>query len=202
MAIIKYFLGIIMKRHFILVSLLLVICSNISFSQTFQFTRETIEILIDSNHAAVTGIYHFRNNWNQELTRSLFYPFPISDILFYPDIIQVFNSDNNPLPFKKSSKGIQFNITSQPNSEISVKVKYSQRFLSDEMQYILKSTQSWKHPLLKAEYKILVPLEFELQEISLPITSKDLNSAYNIFYIYKENFMPDNDLIIKWAGRE
>jgi hypothetical protein len=191
-----------MKRYYLVSLLALLGNSNVVLSQTFQFIRESIEIVIGNDYTTVTGVYEFRNNSNQDITRSLFFPFPINDVLHYPDSIQVFDEKNNSILFKKSSKGIHFSISSPPNSEISIKVKYTQRFLSNEVRYILKSTQTWKQPLEKAEYKILLPLEFELQEISLTLDKQDLNSAYNIFYIHKENFMPDKDLIIKWAGRK
>ena len=120
----------------------------------------------------------------------------------YPDSIQVFDLDNKPVPYKKSSKGVHFGVTVPPDSEISVKVKYSQKLLSNEMLYILKTTQSWKYPLRKAEYKIMLPIKFELKEISLQPFNQKSDSAYNTFYIHKENFMPVDDLIIKWEGRE
>ncbi len=187
-----------MKRYY--VSLLVFLgSSNVVLSQTFQFTREGIEIIIAIDYAAVTGIYQFRNNSNQDITRSLFYPFPVKDVLLYPDTIQVFDEKNNSIIFRKSSKGIRFSISCAPDTETSVKVHYIQRLLSNEMQYILKSTRSWKQPLLETEYKILLPLEFKLQEISLPSNKQDSNATHNIFYICKENFMPEGDLIIKWA---
>src|SRR3989339_150088 len=88
-----------------------------------------------------------------------------------------------------------------PDSETTIKVSYRQKLTSEEMKYILTSTQSWKQPLEKAEYKILLTKKFELTNLSLKPDKKDSNSTYNIYYITKENFMPETDLIVKWARR-
>jgi hypothetical protein len=70
------------------------------------------------------------------------------------------------------------------------------------MKYILITTQQWKHPLRKAEYIISLPAEFELQNISIAPDRSDSDSTHNIYYITKENFMPDTDLIVTWARRK
>ncbi len=69
------------------------------------------------------------------------------------------------------------------------------------MKYILTSTQNWIHPLEKAVYKILLPKEFYLKDISIKPYKKDSDSTYNIYIINKENFMPETDLIVVWARR-
>ena len=191
-----------MKRCPIISLLVFIVNLNFLQGQSFQFIRESIDIVIGDKYAAVTGIYYFRNNFNQEITKPIFYPFPINNILPYPDSIRVFDLKDNLIHFNKSSNGIHFTVYVPADSEISIKVKYSQKLLSNEMMYILKTTQNWKHPLLKAEYKISILKEFELKEISLEPYNRESNSSYNIFYIYKENFMPIDDLIIKWEGGE
>jgi len=170
--------------------------------QPIRFSEENIEILINDEYAIVNGKYTFRNKSNEEVNRTLFYPFPINQFLTYPDRIEVFDQDNKIIPFSKSSSGMYFSLIVPPKEESIIKVTYSQKLLSNEMKYILTTTQNWKSPLQKAEYKISLPLEFELKGLSLKADSIYSNSTYNIYYINKENFMPDKDLIIKWIRRE
>lgn len=172
-----------------------------SISQPLQFSEERIEIKIYDGYAIVNGNYSFKNNSIQMLNRTLFYPFPVSESFPYPDSIYIFNY-NEAVSFSKSSTGIYFSITVLTDSVTSVRISYRQKINSDEMKYILTSAQQWKKPLQKAEYIISLPLEFELQSLSLNPYEIESNTTNNIYYINKNNFMPETDLIITWARRE
>ena len=188
------------------INLIFLSCIIISFSTTISkplhFSKEKIDIKIDEGLAIVNGTYTFINKSKNVLTRTLFYPFPVDKSFIYPDSIFVSDQNNKPIPFTKSSSGIYFSITAFTDSEATVKVTYLQRITSNEMKYILTSTQQWKQPLQKAEYKISLPIEFDLKSLSLKPDKENSNSTHNIYYITKENFMPETDLIITWARRE
>ena len=175
--------------------------NNTILPQPLLFSEEAIEIKIYDGYTIVNGDYTFKNKSKNELTRALFYPFPVNLTSSYPDSIFVFVQDNKAISFTRSSTGIHFSIKVLPDSETTIKVSYRQKLTSEEMKYILTSTQSWKQPLEKAEYKILLTKKFELTNLSLKPDKKDSNSTYNIYYITKENFMPETDLIVKWARR-
>jgi hypothetical protein len=172
---------------------------NTTISQPIHFTNETIEIKIYDGYAIINGSYIFVGN-NKVTT--LFYPFPVNQYYAYPDSIFVTDLNNKEIRYTKSSSGIYFSISTLPDSETVIKVSYKQRLTSDEMKYILITTQQWKHPLRKAEYIISLPAEFELQNISIAPDRSDSDSTHNIYYITKENFMPDTDLIVTWARRK
>jgi hypothetical protein len=175
---------------------------NITSAQPLQFSKEYIEIRISEDYSFINGAYTFSNNSNDIITRTLFYPFPVSKTNSYPDSIFVFNKDNKEIPFAKSSSGIYFTIEALPHSETVIKVLYVQKLFSDEMKYILTSTQQWIQPLQTAEYKILLPKEFELKSISLNPFNKVHDPVYNIYYIIKENYMPETDLFVSWIRRK
>ena len=188
-----------------IVSLIFLFSIIITFSKTasqsLHFSKETIEVKIYNIFAEVNGIYTFNTNSQKELRRTLFYPFPVNEYSF-PDSIFITDLNNKTIPFKKTSSGIYFSITAISDSETTIKIFYRQRISSDEMRYILTSTQQWKQPLQKAEYKILLPKEFELKSLSINPYQMDSDSTHNIYYINKENFMPETDLIVTWARRE
>jgi len=128
---------------------------NISFkialAQTLQFSSEAIEITISDGYAVVNGDYTFNNISENEINRTLFYPFPVSQSYPFPDSIFISDKNNKKIPFIKSSSGIYFSINIPSDSETAIKISYYQKLNSDEMKYILTSTQKWKHPLQKAE---------------------------------------------------
>jgi len=178
---------------------------NISFkialAQTLQFSSEAIEITISDGYAVVNGDYTFNNISENEINRTLFYPFPVSQSYPFPDSIFISDKNNKKIPFIKSSSGIYFSINIPSDSETAIKISYYQKLNSDEMKYILTSTQKWKHPLQKAEYKILLPKEFNLINLSLKPDKENSDLINNIYIVNKQNFMPDVDLIVTWARR-
>jgi len=174
---------------------------NIILSQPLQFAKEKIEVKIYNGYAVVTGDYTFTNKNKNKLRSTLFYPFPVNQSHFYPDTISVYDQHNKTILFTKSSTGIYFRISVFPDSGTTISVKYSQRISSDTMKYILTSTQTWKHPLEKAEYIVSLPKQFDLKDISIKPYKKDSDSTDNIYIINKQNFMPETDLIIVWARR-
>jgi hypothetical protein len=189
--------GILKLTFFLLTAL----SYNITLSQPLQFAKEKIEVKINEGYSVVTGNYTFLNKNKNELRSTLFYPFPVSLSLSYPDTISAYDQNHKAIPFTKSSAGIYFNIRMPADSETTVNVKYCQKTSSDTMKYILTSTQNWIHPLENAEYKIMLPKEFDLEDISIKPYKKDSDSTNNIYIINKENFMPETDLIIVWARR-
>jgi len=179
----------------------LIISFKIALAQTLQFSSEAIEITISDGYAVVNGDYTFNNISENEINRTLFYPFPVSQSYPFPDSIFISDKNNKKIPFIKSSSGIYFSINIPSDSETAIKISYYQKLNSDEMKYILTSTQKWKHPLQKAEYKILLPKEFNLINLSLKPDKENSDLINNIYIINKQNFMPERDLIITWARR-
>ena len=191
-----------MKGNLNLTFLLFIALShNIILSQPLQFAKEKIEVKICDGYAVVTGDYIFINKNKKEITRTLFYPFPVNLSFSYPDTISVYDQNNKSISFTKSSAGIYFGVKVPADSETKVNVKYSQRISSDTMKYILTSTQNWIHPLKKAEYEIILPKEFDLKDLSIKPYKKDSDSTNNIYIINKQNFMPETDLTVTWARR-
>ncbi|RPI74333.1 MAG: DUF4424 domain-containing protein [Ignavibacteriales bacterium] len=193
-------------KHQGIVKLILLLPILISFSKTipqsFYFSEEIIEIKIYEDYADVYGAYLFKSNSESDIKSTLYYPFPVSDSYPYPEEIKVFDKYYNEIHFTELSSGIYFSISLLPDSVSLIKVFYRQKLNTQTMKYILTTTRQWKRPLEKGEYVISLPEEFELKTLSLTPYSREIKSSRNIFHIKKENFMPETDLIISWAGRK
>ncbi len=57
---------------------------NIILSQPLQFAKEKIEVKVFNGYSVVTGDYTFINKNKKEITRTLFYPFPVNNLFFSP----------------------------------------------------------------------------------------------------------------------
>ena len=57
-------------------------------SQNIQFFREDLNFRLEENQFYVDGLYYFRNLTDQDVNRTLFYPFPADSI--YGEVDSIF----------------------------------------------------------------------------------------------------------------
>jgi hypothetical protein len=148
---------------------------------------------IDSGRVAVSGTYYFKNLTNQTKTAKIFYPFPIDEYHYYPDLILVSGFD-----YTKTDSGISFIMKFKPLSLESLAVFYEQRLTNTQARYILTTTQRWQNPLVKARFIINVPENFTAIQLAYPPDSSIKKDNRIYYYIMKKNFMPKKDLIVTW----
>lgn len=189
-------------KTLILFTSLIVVFNQTARSQIPQFVKEKIELTIYEDVCRIEGHYIFRNNETTHIKRSLFYPFPIDSTLFYPDSIKIINvKENENISFIQSKSGIYFPIEILAKKAVFYKVIYSQKVKNNQIEYILTSTQKWGKPLEQAQFIIKLPLKLDLKYLSYKYDEKIEENNFIIFKIHKKNFMPEKNLIVKWAER-
>ena len=181
----------------------LLFCSlfwQFALGQSLQFFGEKIEVTIHEEHVELRGEYHFKNHSTQPVRRTLFYPFVIHSDLPYPDNVSI-SHDEESITFSRQNAGINFSITVPPESSAVYIVYYSQKTPANKMEYILTTTQRWKQPLGFAEYIIKLPQLFLLKYLSLSPSEIAVDGNYQIYSVFKDNYMPNSNLIVEWARR-
>jgi hypothetical protein len=169
--------------------------------QSLQFYGEKIEICILGDNALVTGEYYFRNNTSHPIRRTLYYPFVINQNLPWPDSISVYQvSEKKSLTCRKAKEGILFTLQVPADSRVIYKVTYRQQTPNQKMEYILTTTQKWGHPLVFAEYSIILPKEFKLLDISLVPDSSQSIKHKQIIKINRQNYLPTKNLTLYWKS--
>ena len=61
----------------------------LSYTQTPQFVKEKIEVLINNGYYQINGDYYFHNSLPAWIKRNLFYPFALSSNLAFPDFVEI-----------------------------------------------------------------------------------------------------------------
>ncbi len=158
-----------------------------------RFISEEIKIAIDSFQATVVGTYHFKNLTNQSKTAKIFYPFPIDEFHYHPDLILIAGLD-----YTKSDTGITFLMEFKPMTTESLSILYRQGLKDKQFRYILLTTKHWQKPIKEAKFIISLPEEFRLTQLSYKPDSLNQQDRRQYYYITKKNFMPQKDLIITW----
>lgn len=176
--------------------------NNFFVNYPIEFFKESVEIFVDSETVIVNGKYYLKNNGILEENFFLFYPFPTNNRNKYPDEIYVHKSQNNQLEnkidFNKLENGITCNIFVSSQSVICLRIKYKQKIYSKEATLILVTARFWPKTIEYAEFKVNLPVEFKNVNLSYKIDKiKTVRDRIN-YYIFRENFIPDNDLTISW----
>ena len=67
------------------------------------------------------------------------------------------------------------------------------------MEYILTTTKKWGRPLEFIEFIIKIPESYQLINLSFPYLYRKNENQNNFYYIKKENFMPEQNLMVEWG---
>jgi hypothetical protein len=166
-----------------------------------EFNSESIAIALQEHACQVTGVYHFQNNSTRPVTDfPLFYPFPVTPELPFPDSIQVVSGRTGAaVPFSRIGSGIVFHIDVSPMGRSTYTVHYRQPAPARRFEYILETTQQWKQPLARAEFKITLPKTWTVTDLSLDYDRTQEGDSAITYTITRQEFMPDANLIIQWG---
>ncbi|MCK4256349.1 DUF4424 family protein [candidate division WOR-3 bacterium] len=158
-----------------------------------QFYREDIHVWIDEGEVTVEGVYYYRNRTDKPRTLRLLYPFPIDSLHLYPHEINVLNSD-----YKKTKKGITYDIVFEPKGLSTSTVVYKQKILSKNAKYILTTARTWKEPIKQARFVVSLPEDFECVSMSYEPDSIINKFGRIFYYVDEEELFPYKDIDIVW----
>ena len=170
-------------------------------AQPLTFTRERIEVSVINNISWVKGTYHFVNQGPLDLRHSFYYPFSFANHQSKPLSISVQDlSNQGKIPFTELSESVLFSMLIPGNHEKIFQVVYCQAVPDSAFEYILRTTEAWHKPLEHAEYVITLHNGYRLKSSSLPFDYKSVRGDSISYFITREAFMPEKNLLIKWGG--
>jgi adenine-specific DNA methylase len=165
---------------------------GIAPKRSIQFFKQEIFIKVDSGNFYLEGEYWFKNRTKSHKNRRYFYPFPIDSLHLYPYEIKMTGAK-----FKRTPDGVIFDLSFKPKEIKKVNVKYNQKILTNDAEYILTTTQYWGEPLEITKIKISIPKNVEVTLSFEPDTIWKEKERL-IYYIDRKEFFPDRNLHIKW----
>ncbi len=154
-----------------------------------DFKAERINCLITGDTMRVNATYYMRSEPGSKFC--LLYPLPQEGTDFSVDSTK--NCDLEP-------RGEIWVMCMEFGADtmLEIGVAYKQRFPGGVFRYITTTTQAWGKPLEWAEFSVTTPWKASL---SYPPNEKPraLANGYYLYSIRIENFMPEEDFIIKRA---
>jgi len=170
-------------------------CSN---SQTpLQFLKERVHVKLSDGQATVKGWYYIRNGLPQSQDVFLYYPFAINEHQGPPVEVKI----SEPV-LEKSVQGFSFLVHLNPCRARWVKVSYKQPLYGEQFTYILTTTARWGRALEQASFRIKVPVGWEDVSVSYPADRVRTQGTSKIYTIKRRDFLPKQDLEVRWSTRE
>ena len=172
-------------------------------AQTPVFLGEDLVFYVSDSLCVMRGDYHFLNPSENPVKTRLFYPFPVSDTLPFPDRVDILSLESGArLPLLKAEKGVSFVLEIDPLSESGFHVEYWQAADRHAFEYILTSTQKWGRALEWATYEIHVPDHLRLEYCSVPWDTSWEEIETTVYSISKEQHLPKQNFVIRWGLKE
>jgi len=157
-----------------------------------EFYQEHVSITCHEEDAHIEGIYYLRNLTDGAITMTIQYPFPVNEYHPFPREIET-----DGLPFRQDSSNIYLSMALRPREEKSFRIFYRQFHNNKRITYILSTTQHWGQPIQRAEFIVSVPAGWN-PTLSLAPDRKEAKDGRVIYHILRNNFFPNEDLIIEW----
>ncbi|HOG19809.1 MAG TPA: hypothetical protein PKW37_05155 [Salinivirgaceae bacterium] len=167
--------------------LLLVVPINIFAQREFEFIGESIDFAINSERFEINGIYYFLNNSEQEIRRTILFPFARNtDSVVVKRIYNLTYLRN--IDYQQLENAVAFSLIAQPKDTVKVNIAYSQNSVRENI-YILETTQMWGQALKKAEYSLTFDTSVQIDSLSL----KPDSLSNNVYYWKREDFYPNEN---------
>jgi hypothetical protein len=171
-----------------------------------EFYKEEISMQINEGELTISGTYYFRNNTDRSEPIPIAFPFHIDDSTFFPHNIKAFVTaadGRKRLEFEENRVrgSLRIAIPMKPKKTTVWSLEYTQKIDKPQATYILKSTQAWGKPLEEALYKIDIPDNIDVDYIWADVDSVTAKDSREILWIHKTEYMPFNDMTIKWKKK-
>lgn len=168
-------------------------------AQSIDFYKENITFKITPTKFYVNGLYYFKNKTNTIQKNLIFFPVTPTCINNVADSIDLFNISKlqSVEISKKISNGFFFILETGAKDSTIFQIRYQQDICADSALYVLKSTQKWDKPLSSGIYKIIVPDNLKIKYFSYQPDSTYYFSNFNVYYLEKKDFIPDQDFVLK-----
>jgi hypothetical protein len=181
----------------LLLLILIFVSINISKSQNIEFYREDLTFKLSETHFTVDGLYYFCNVSSEDITKTIFYPFPIDSLYGIIDSVFVENEEKLPVKFfQEKNKGIYFKMNIPPYGIKKLRINYRQEIYKNKAEYILTTTKYWNKPFEIVNYKLIVPKEIKISSLSYKPDSTFSTNKNKVYLWQKKDFMPTKNMII------
>ena len=170
-------------------------------SNPVTFYREYVTVEPSRGRTSVSALYYFRNTSDRPVQQLISYPFPVDRFHLYPRTVRVWEKTADglrPMGFVHRERSVRWSMRFGPGEEKVVRVDYTQEIRRPHARYIVTTTKYWERPIDLAEFEFRVPASLDSVRLSFDPDRRSVSGDTVIYYMRREQFMPDDDLNITW----
>lgn len=169
-------------------------------AQKMDFFKEDLSFSLSDSLFEVDGLYYFRNLTPAALNQLLFYPFP--DTEKYGDIVYIkinMEGDTVSQLATQTKAGSLFKVSIPPSNEAVYRIRYGQRFKTNEATYIILTTRQWQKPFETADYSLEVSEDLRIDHFSIEPDTLLIIDDSILYRWHRDNFMPEVDFEFRFS---
>jgi hypothetical protein len=160
-----------------------------------RFAEEQIDIHVYPDHIKVEGYYVYKNPFPFPVIQGFSFPLPVDQSHPQPVLIAAkrLTPHEAPISLPYVFGKHRFEMAFGAGEEVCIKVQYQQQAPERDAWYVLRTTKTWKHPLVQGTYR-LIPQQVKITSSNYPLEPVGSRS----FTFQKKNFMPQQDWHFAW----
>jgi hypothetical protein len=166
------------------------------------FYREYVIVEPSPGRTSVSARYYFRNTSDRPVRQVISYPFPVDRFHLYPRVVRVWEETSEglrPMGFVHHDRSVRWSMRFDPREDKLVRVDYIQDIASPHARYIVTTTKYWERPIELAEFEFRVPVSLDSVRLSFEPDRRSVSGDTVVYYMRREEFMPDEDLDVTWS---
>lgn len=186
---------------------LLLICLWVSFSAPLQaresglsFETEQLVFTVQDSLWLFDGDFGFYHSGSQALEQAIYFPVPSNETQKPANHVSVaIGEEQRSLPvFGVSPQGFWFQLSMQPQSYETVRIRYQQVLCENKASYVLLSALTWGKPLAYASYSLHLPEGARLLHYPFADPQISAQDGEDIYFWEFYEFVPEANFETAW----
>lgn len=164
------------------------------------FETEQLSFTVQDSLWLFDGDFGFYNSGNQELDQAIYFPVPSNETQGQAmGVNVVIGEQQQSLPvYKIGPQGFWFQLSMQPQSYETVRIRYQQILQANQASYVLLSALSWGKPLAYASYRLQLPKGSRLLHYPFSDPEFSTENEWDIYYWEFYDFVPKTNFEAAW----
>ncbi|MCB5272053.1 MAG: hypothetical protein LHW56_09445 [Candidatus Cloacimonetes bacterium] len=165
-----------------------------------SFETEQLVFTVRDSLWLFDGDFGFYNSGTQELEQAIYFPVPANETQSpATNVNVVIGEHQQSLPvFGASPQGFWFQLSMQPQSYETVRIRYQQALQANQASYVLLSALTWGKPLAYASYSLHLPKGARLLHYPFEDPQISAQDGWDIYYWEFYKFVPEVNFEATW----
>ncbi|MCB5253152.1 MAG: hypothetical protein LHW51_09290 [Candidatus Cloacimonetes bacterium] len=165
-----------------------------------SFETEQLSFTVQDSLWLFEGDFGFYNSGTKALQQAIFFPVPANEKQSRAMQVSV-SIEEQQKSFAVSEispQGFWFQLSMQPQSYETIRIRYQQSLQGSQASYVLLSALTWGKPLAYASYSLRLPQGSKLLHYPFANPEQSTQDEWDIYYWQFYDFVPEVNFEAEW----